>query len=464
MKPYESYKGTNIPWISEMPSHWEQYRLGNIFSENKVLNTQLTEINALQFKFGEIIQKKKFQLDEELKKTIVKYTIVEPNHIMINGLNLNYDFITQRVGRVKEKGIITSAYIALIPKKGINPQFYTFMLKTYDSMKIFNGMGSGIRLTLDFQELKKTQVPVPPHTEQDQIVRFLDWKLSKINKLIKAKKKQIALLNEQKQATINKAVTKGLDDTVPMKDSGVEWIGNIPNNWIVRKLGTFSTTQNGISEAGDFFTAGDPFVSYGDVYKNYELPNYVDGFAKSNEEQKETYSVLRGDIFFTRTSETIEEIAFSSVCNKTIKNAIFSGFLIRVRPDENIIDTNYSKYYFRNSLLRNYFVKEMNLVTRASLSQRLLKNLPVLLPDNSTQIEIASHLKNLLGKIDASIQKIQIGIEYISEYKTSLISSVVTGKIDVRDVVVPGFEEEDEVIEDEAEISDDAIKVSEVDE
>ena len=162
-----------------------------------------------------------------------------------------------------------------------------------------------------------------------------------------------------------------------------------------------------------------------------ELPHKVNGLVESTDEERERYSVLRGDIFFTRTSETIEEIGFTAVCLKTIPNATFAGFLIRVRPTTPLITPEFSKYYFRNDSHRCFFVKEMNLVTRASLGQELLKSLPVLLPPLDEQQEIAAYLDRQCAEIDRLIAKKEQIITELESYKKSLIYECVTGKREV---------------------------------
>ena len=216
-----------------------------------------------------------------------------------------------------------------------------------------------------------------------------------------------------------------------MKDSRVEWIGEIPEEWSICKLRHIGSTQNGISKGGEYFGEGYPFVSYGDVYRNFSLPHTVRGLIKSTEEERALYSVLRGDIFFTRTSETIEEVGFSSVCETTIPNATFAGFLIRVRPYDDTLDVGYSKYYFRSNHHRFYLVKQMNLVTRASLGQPLLKGMPVLVPSKEEQREIARHLDQRCGDIDNLILSKEKVIAELESYKKSLIFEYVTGKKEV---------------------------------
>ena len=182
-----------------------------LFSENKTLNSNREQTNALQFKFGTIIRKPKTKIDESLLKTWEKYTVVHPSDIMINGLNLNYDFVTDRVGIVKEDGIITSAYISLHPRENVNSKFYTYFFKAIDAQKIFHGMGTGIRLTLSYKELKSFELPTPPEDEQLHVVDYLDWQVSKINTLINAKKKQIELLEELRTKIIADVISGEVD-------------------------------------------------------------------------------------------------------------------------------------------------------------------------------------------------------------------------------------------------------------
>jgi|GEM_PF-185311 len=406
--------------FAKIPKHWELERISVSFFENTASNNELTSEIPMQFRYGEIIRKKEMSKDDAFLDGIRRYTVVQPRDIMINGLNLNYDFISQRVAIVREIGCMTPAYISLRPKDNVNPYFACYLLKAMDGQKLLHGLGTGIRLTLGFSELKKVFIPLPPYEEQDQIVRFLDWKVSQVNKLINAKKKQIGLLQEFRQAIIEDVLS---EISAP--------------NILCRHLGFL---QNGISESGDFFTQGTPFVNYGDVYKNPMLPTSVIGKAKANPKQQETYSVKKGDIFFTRTSETIDEVGLTSVCGETIPEAAFSGFVIRFRPKPNLLNNHYAKYFFRSKRVRDYFTQEMNLVTRVSLGQTLLKNLPVLLPKMDAQCAISQALNKKCNCVDSTMDRLSNEITLLGEYRTRLISDVVTGKMDVRNVVVPKYE------------------------
>ena len=431
MERYSEYKDSGVKWLGEIPRHWEMKRWRFLMVENTKKNSDRRVRLQLQFRYGDIVRKANQSEESDVLDTISKYTVVEPNDIMINGLNLNYDFVSQRVAQVNEEGAITSAYISLRPTNIACPKYYTYFLKSMDSKKMFHGMGTGIRLTLSYNELKNQFIPRPSIEEQEAIANYLDAATSKIDEAIAQQQKMIDLLIERKQIIINNAVTKGLGPNVPMKDSGVEWIGKIPEHWEVRKLGTIGSTINGVSHDSSYFGEGEPFVSYSDVYKNYSLPKFVSGLAKSSKQERRLFSVERGDVFFTRTSETAEEIGFTSTCLETIPNAVFAGFLIRFRPNANVLDPNFSKYYFRAHIHRSYFVKEMNLVIRASLSQQLLKGLPILLPSLQEQYAIASYLDSKINEIDLCLDNKTKQISLLQERKQIIINDVVTGKVKV---------------------------------
>lgn len=267
--------------------------------------------------------------------------------------------------------------------------------------------------------------------KQNLLSEYLDTKCTQIDTIIAKEQSVIEKLQEYKESIINEAVTKGVDIQVEFKPSGYDFIGDIPKSWKLLKVRYLGLLQNGISKSGNYFGHGMPFISYKDVYSSFVIPNQLDGLIESTKEEQEKYSVQSGDIFFTRTSETIDEIGISSVCKKTILYATFSGFLIRLRLINNIVSPDWAKYYFRGNHLRVYFVKEMNLVTRASLSQELLKSLPVLIPSQEEQNKIIKYLDEKCNTIDSIILKKQALIDKLTEYKKNLIYEVVTGKKEV---------------------------------
>ena len=422
---------SGIEWIGEIPKEWRIELIGNNIKEIKDKNEDSSEDNALQFKMGTIISKKGGD-SKYNPESLTAYTKVQEGDIVINGLNLSFDFISQRVGLVREKGVITSTYLTLRTSSLLHSDFVNYLFKAYDNCKAFHGMGRGLRQILSYRELRNQKLIYPSLAEQQKIANYLDKVCGEVDEMIALQEQMIEELKAYKQSVITEAVTKGLNPDVPMKDSGIDWIGDVPEGWEIVRLKTLGGLQNGISRSGDYFGEDFeyPFISYSDVYKNIEIP-YPSGRANSTIEDRTRYSVQEGDVLFTRTSETIEEIGFAATCTNTINNAVFSGFLIRFRPNSNKLFKGYSKYYFRSDIHRAYFVKEMNLVTRASLSQDLLKNLFVLIPSFSEQQSIASYLDTKCAEIDALIAIKQAKIDELKDYKKSVIYEYVTGKKEV---------------------------------
>lgn len=317
------------------------------------------------------------------------------------------------------------------PKK-CRGDFLFWALQSKAVQEEFAVEASGItRYGLGQEGIKGLSLHLPDLATQKQIAYFLDTETARIDLLIEKKKRLIETLQKKRSSAISHAVTKGILRDAPMRASGVDWLGDIPRSWALTKLGYLGRCANGINIGGEAFGAGYPFFSYGDVYRNRELPKFGSGLVQSTKADRKTYSVKAGDVFFTRTSETIEEVGFSSVCLETIGDAVFAGFLIRFRPYVDRLHPEFSKFAFQHSGLRDYFASEMNLITRASLSQDLLRNMPVPLPPVHDQQMIANYLENLDTRISEISDRTKCGIILLAEKRAALITAAVTGQIDV---------------------------------
>nr|WP_280517796.1 restriction endonuclease subunit S [Falsirhodobacter halotolerans] len=391
----------------------------------------MKEANLLSLSYGNIVRKDINTPSGLLPESFETYQIVEPDDVVFRLTDLQNDKRSLRSAICLERGIITSAYLA-VQSDGVLPAFMNYLMRAYDVQKIFYSMGGGLRQSLGFEDLRRMSIVAPSVEEQTAIARFLDRETSRIDGLLEKKGRFIELLKEKRAALITHAVTKGIDAGVPMKDSTIDWIGEVPEHWMVTKLGYLGRSANGINIGGEAFGSGYPFISYGDVYKNRQLPEKIEGLVQSSKADRVTYSVKAGDILFTRTSETVDEVAFPSVAMSTITGAVFAGFLIRFRPYAKALSPLFSKYAFQNSGLRDFFAREMKIVTRASLSQGILQSMPIVLPPLAEQEKIAAHLEEMSIKFDTLISKTHRSIELLKEKRSALISAAVTGKIDVR--------------------------------
>ena len=211
LNPNVKMKDSGISWLGIIPVHWETKRIASLFTGKVKANTDFEYHHAFKFYYGTLVPKEETGDIEEYRDTYVKYSVLQKDDIMINGLNLNYDFISQRVAIAPSDGIITSAYVVARPRKDTNAQYYNYLFKTMDNMKLFHGMGTGIRLTLSFDELKKQLVVVPPQDEQQAIVSYIEDKCQKIDTLITELQAEIDHLKEYKQRLIADVVTGQFD-------------------------------------------------------------------------------------------------------------------------------------------------------------------------------------------------------------------------------------------------------------
>lgn len=416
-------KSSNTEWLGDIPAEWDVAQIGNYYElrNEKVSDYDFEPLSVTMKGIVPQLATAAKSDDHSNRKLVKKGDFVINSRSDRRG----------SCGISPLNGSVSLINIVMEPRGEMNPQYYNWLFHTEQFADEFYKWGHGIvndLWTTRWQEMKKILIVAPSPDEQQAIANYLDEKCSKIDEIISESKASIEEYKELKEAVIFEVVTKGLDKTAEVKDSGYDFIGFIPNKWEMCKVRHLGTAQNGISIGGDAFGSGYPFVSYGDVYKNYSLPKSVDKLVQSSEEDRKRYSVEKGDWFFTRTSETIDEVGFSCVCEETIPDAVFAGFLIRVRPFNNRIYTGFAKYYFRSKHLRAFFVKEMNLVTRASLSQGLLKDTPVVVPPYDEQIEIANYLEDRCATIGGIIKDKESLINDLEAYKKSLIYEVVTGK------------------------------------
>ena len=417
---------------SSPPADWSLNKLHRVLRVRKgYKNTGMQEDNLLSLSYGRIIRKSIDAAEGLLPESFETYQIVEPGNIVMRLTDLQNDKRSLRQGLVRERGIITSAYDALELVKGHDPRFWAYALLALDLAKYYYSLGGGVRQSIKFLDFPNDWIATPDTDTQKAIADFLDRETARIDQLIEKKGRLVDTMDRKWAATVTFTLTNGLDPDVCRKPSGTAWLDDIPNHWAVAKLGHIGRCANGINISGEAFGRGFPFVSYGDVYKNPQLPESAVGLVESSAIDRVRYSLKAGDILFTRTSETIEEIGFSSVCIKDIPDAVYAGFLIRFRPKKGVLIPRFSKFLFRNEVLREFFNKEMMIVTRASLSQGLLQKMPVMLPPLEEQEEIAKYLESKEKKYKALSEKTGISIDRLREFRSALITAAVTGQIDV---------------------------------
>lgn len=421
MKRYDKYKESGIPWIGTIPKHWEVQRLGRCFGENRSLNSDLECTEAYKFNYGSLIRKDENINPQELVDTYTKYTLLRENDIIINGLNLNYDFVTQRVAIATQKGIITSAYLTLSPRRGINHNYYCLLFKAMDSMKLFHGMGSGIRLTLSYKDLKNQCLPLPPLYEQEAIVAYLEEKVAQMDSLAAKQEAQIAYLRELKQAIIAQAVTQGLDPHAPLRPSGIPWIGAIPKHWKVQRAkNMFIRMNRKVRESDDIITC------FRDGVVTLRANRRTEGFTESFKEIG-YQGICRGDLVIHQMD------AFAGAIGVSDSDGKGTPVYICLQPLGDF-DNEYYAFLLREMARAGYIkslyrgIRERSSDFRYETFVKLFLPIPPL-PE---QEAIVAYINRKTEEIDRLIAMTEQEIARVRELKQTLIANVVTGRINVQ--------------------------------
>lgn len=434
MERYSEYKDSGVKWLGEIPSHWEVVRGLGVFSENKSKNTQLENSTVLSLSYGKIIVKK--DIDSGLvPEEYSSYQIVRPGCIIVRSTDLQNDKTSLRIGYVCDEGIITSAYLGLQVKGNNNDKYLYYFLHDWDITKEIYRHGNGLRQSLSWNDLRDNSVLLPPLSEQDAIVRYLDTATSEIDKAIAMQQKMIDLLNERKQIIIQNAVTKGLDENVEMKESGVEWIGRIPKHWEVEPFGRHFTFGKGLPiTKANLQEEGIAVISYGQIHaKNnlgttlteslvrYVSPTYIETHPQC---------LLKGnDFIFADTSEDIEgsgNFAFNDFDNK-----IFAGYHTVVARPNDLFFPKYYAYLFKSKAWKSQIQSLVNGVKVYSIGRRILKTSMLLIPSEDEQKNIVKFLDKQTSAIENTIETISRQITLLQERKQIIINEVVTGKVRV---------------------------------
>ena len=352
---------------------------------------------------------------------------------LINPLNLNYDLISLRIALSEIDVVVSAGYIVLKAKQIINKKYFSYLLHRYDVayMKL---LGSGVRQTINYGHISDSILVAPPLSEQQKIAQFLDDKTAKIDRAVDLAEKQIALLKEHKQILIQNAVTRGLNPDVPLKDSGVEWIGQVPEHWDIKRFRNLFDFGKGLSITKENLQdEGIPCVNYGEVHSRYGFEVIPERDALKCVDSK--YLVFnnsmlnKGDFVFADTSEDIEGSGNFTYLNSSTR--IFAGYHTVITRLKITAIHRYIAYYFDSLSFRNQIRNKVKGVKVFSITQSILKGTFVLLPNLKEQQQIADYLDTQTAKIDQAIALKTAHIEKLKEYKSVLINDVVTGKVRV---------------------------------
>lgn len=431
MAVYESMKESGIEWIGKIPATWKTHTLYQLVTQVKNKNSDLSEQNLLSLSYGKIKRKDINSNGGLLPESFNGYNIIEDGDIVLRLTDLQNDHTSLRVGRATERGIITSAYTTLRPIRKGSSKYLYYLLHCFDIKKGFYGMGSGVRQGLNYDEVKELRVIMPSSsTEQSAIAAYLDDQCAKIDSLIEEAKTSIEEYKQWKASLIYEAVTKGLDPSVDMKDSGNRWMGYIPKGWhICKTLYILSMTiTDGPHTTPELFDTGVPFISAEAIScGNGGIDfSHMRGYI-SEEFYKECckkYIPQRNDIYMIKSGATTGRV---SMVETDERFTIWSPLVV-FRTNSNKMLPRYLFYFLQSDAYQKQVELGWTYGTQQNIGMRTLEQLKLCVPPMNTQIQIAEYLDNNCIAINSLIDsKINL-IDDLEEYKKALIFEVVTGK------------------------------------
>ena len=425
---YPAYKDSDVEWLGEVPEHWGVSPLFAMMNEREEKNTGNLEQNVLSLSYGRIIRRDVESNFGLLPESFETYQILYPGDIVLRLTDLQNDHRSLRVGAVQERGIITSAYVGLRPSSSIDSRFVFYLLNGYDLLKVFYGFGGGVRQSMNFKDLRRLPLLMPPLPEQRAIAAFLDGETARIDALVAKQEALIALLQEKRKAVISHAVTKGLNADAPMKDSGVAWLGAVPAGWDVQPLKRIARRIDvGIAAAAvhAYADSGVPILRSMNVRPNLiggELIYITDDFAEQN---KSKY-LFAGDILTVRTGHAgVSAVVPAHLDRSHCFTMLMTTLSVSAIPE-------YICQYMNCAPAIAHFQSEGWGAAQPNISVPILQMLSVPVPPIKEQQQIVAYLDHETARIDALIAKAEQFIERLREHRTALIAAAVTGKIDVR--------------------------------
>lgn len=430
-------KDSGIEWIGEIPEGWKIKRLGAILQERNEVNNpiQTTSILSLTNNRGVIPYSEKGNQGNKAKDDLTGYKIAHIGDIVLNSMNV----IIGSVGLSNYYGAVSPVYYMLFPRNNIKTdiQYYNYLFQTTAFQQSLRGYGNGIleiRMRIQMQKLKTVLLPVPTFLEQSNITVYLDASLSKLNILLSKTRSSIEEYKKLKQAVITRAVTKGVRGEREMKDSGVEWIGEIPKEWRKTQLRHCATIKSGItlgkSYSKDTVLIERPYLRVANVQGGYVDLNDLATIEVTPDEDLK-YRLHSGDVLMTEGGDR-DKLGRGCVWHGKIEPCLHQNHVFAVQTNETILLPEFLEYLTASDVRRSYFdvtaIKTTNLACTSS-SKVLAFTIP--LPPIEEQVQIINFIKKRSLELNKLIMKKELLVQELESYKKSLIYEVVTGKREV---------------------------------
>ena len=422
-------KHSGIEWIGEIPKGWKTCYTSSLFHEHKEKNIGLKNTNLLSLSYGKIKQKDINTNEGLLPQSFETYNVIRKGDIVFRLTDLQNDKRSLRTGLCKEDGIITSAYVTLRANAEVDSAYFHFLFHSYDECKVFYGLGDGVRQGMNWADVRKLSVILPPLLEQQKIAEYLDKVCGEVDELVVLQEKMIEELKAYKQSVITEAVTKGLNPNAPMKDSGIDWIGEVPEGWRICRLKFFCKyIKDGTHFSPTTVSEGYPYITATDVRGvgiDYSCAKRI---------TRETFLDLKkagcqphkGDVLLVKDGATTGRVGMMV----DDEECVLLSSVAMLSPNANIL-SSFLMYILMSSFMQSQIQLTMAGTALPRITLSKLVNFFGIFPPLSEQQAIASYLDSKCSEIDSLIAIKQQKIEELKDYKKSVIYEYVTGKKEV---------------------------------
>jgi type I restriction enzyme S subunit len=436
---YESYKESGVEWLGEVPEHWEVISIKWLSPVQRGASPRPIDDPKYFDEDGEYAWVRIADVsasDGVLRETTQKLSVLGSSLSVKIAPGELFVSIAGTVGKpcISEiKACIHDGFV-YFPRLKINPKL---LYRIFESETCYGGLGKwGTQLNLNTDTIGSIRVALPPQKELSLVLSFLDRETAKIDALIAEQQRLIELLKEKRQAVISHAITTGLNPDVPMKDSGVEWLGEVPEHWDVKRLKEVCEIFPSNVDKKTYENEMPVLLcNYTDVYYNEKITSQIDFMvATASAEQVKKFTLREGDTIITKDSETADDIAIAAYVPQNMPGVICGYHLSMIRPREATCGA-FMKRLFDSVYVKSCCAVYANGLTRVGLGQYALDNLEMPFPPKTEQAAIAAFLDQETTKLDTLTTEAKTAITLLQERRAALISAAVTGKIDVRGLV-----------------------------
>lgn len=464
LKPYADYKDSGLPWLDRVPAHWRVVRNGSLFGQRS--QTGYADLPVLEVSLKTGVQVRSFggAKRKQVMSDFAKYKRAAKGDLAYNTMRMWQGAL----GICPVEGLVSPAYVVARPYPEVVPEYFAALFRTGDYMAEIDAASRGIvkdRNRLYWDQFKQMQSPCPPPDEQAAIVRFLASVNGRLERAIRAKRKVIALLIEQKQANMQRCVSHGLDDGVPSKPSGIPWLGDIPIHWRTSRLKhCISRIEQGWSPQCDAQPAGDGewgVLKVGCVNRDTFSPGQNKKLPDSLRPEPDL-EVRDGDILVSRANTT-SLLGLAALVNKPRSKLMLSDKLFRFRAKADQFDSAFLVAALRAKACRVQIESSTNGASSSmqNIGQSVLRELWLAVPPLAEQQAVVAHIAQEARPLNEAIARLEREIELHLEYRTRVVTDIVTGQLDVR---AAAGQLSDAAAEFEAEAGDEAEDHESIDE